>query len=540
MGQNGLTYAYKGSEYSQKNQFGELKNELLKCRMQPEDQYEIAVLLESMGWNDSRVLESFGAPSVFNLASDLWEVIQKEILIRQYTPEEKNSFTYITLKIIKSFLRGIIFALPMAISVIAMLTLKFSLWSYKYLSLDLATSIALGTVLSFMTVGGFTQSIARRGFFYIRQGYYNMARRITFYFVRKGFIICILLSVLFFIIDLFWRIFSIRMIIIADIAYFFLCAIWLSVTIMYILEREIVFTGLIAAGISVVYILFKLIKLKILFSQLISLILVSFFGIVISVVLFKQAEAKMERGIAPSLPRMSITLYSVMPYFIYGFWYFTFFYTDRVLAWSTNNYFMPYYIWFRGAYELGLDFALLMLIVPMGFNEVMVEKLMADLEINQKNHRYNEIDRFKNKHKRMYTKNILIVSGTAAVSAILVYTCVKLLDLSFIKYNNYEKLLSNATTEFVFVYALIAYTFLSIGLMNAVILFSLSQPQMINRCIIPASAVNFIVGFVLSRRFDYSFAVFGILCGSFVFLILTIRQVRRVLNDLDYYLYAAS
>ena len=38
---------------------------------------------------------------------------------------------------------------------------------------------------------------------------------------------------------------------------------------------------------------------------------------------------------------------------------------------------MPYVIWFRGQYELGLDFVFLTIIIPMVVCEVVVNRLMA-------------------------------------------------------------------------------------------------------------------------------------------------------------------
>jgi hypothetical protein len=108
-----------------------------------------------MGWTDRRAQEEFGVDDVFALANDLWEMSNNKIKQTPFTPKRKLSIWNNPLEAVRSFLRGTIFALPMALSVMAMLTLKFSLWSYVNLPLKLATSIAIGTVLSFMAVGGF-------------------------------------------------------------------------------------------------------------------------------------------------------------------------------------------------------------------------------------------------------------------------------------------------------------------------------------------------------------------------------------------------
>lgn len=548
---------------TKENELKDLIAEVLKRKMQPEDQYEIAAILESMGWNDARVAEKFGVEDIFEIAEDIWGAIQDKILFTPMLPTEKSGFISHSIDTLRNFLRGLIFALPMAISVFSMLTLRFSLWSYENLSLELATSIAIATILSFMVVGGFTQSIARRGFFYITQDYYNMARKITFYFIKIGYILCASIAALGLILNSFLEVFPFRMMIIIILYFFFLTAIWLSVTVMYILRKEIVFTGLLVAGILIVYGLYKAFisfnitnseTTAVIIAQIIALILVSVSGILLVIYFFVVAERKMEKGIAPSLPRMSITLYSVLPYFIYGFLYFTFIYADRVVAWSTNDTgYMPYLIWFRGSYELGMDFALLMLMVPMGFIEVVVGKLMRELEVSQKEFSGFDTSELGKKFMRIYNGRVITVFIFSIISAVSVFLLIRFIDRLELE-SLRSDLLATTTTVFVFIVALAGYTIISIGLMNSIILFSLSQPEMVNRAILPAFLTNVIVGFLLSRWMSawpglynsylevegYSFAVFGLLAGSIVFVILTYKSVRKVLTNLDYYIYASS
>lgn len=521
----------------------QISDEILKRRIKPEDRFEIAAILESMGWNDERAAEAFGSEDVFALADDIWIAIQQDIQFTPFQPEEKAGFIHYTLAMVRSFLRGIIFALPMAISVAAMLTLRFSLWSYEFLSTELATSIAIGTILSFMVVGGFTQAIARRGFFYVTQGYYNMGRRVIFYFVKLGYITCFAIAAVFLLVNAFLNIFTFKMGLVINLYFFFLSAIWLSVTVMYILQKEITFTGLLVVGIFSVYVLFGITG-NIILSQLISLVLVSIAGILLVLYFFIKAEKKAEKGISPMLPRTSITLYSVLPYFQYGFLYFSFLFADRIIAWSTNDSsFMPYIIWFRGHYELGLDFALLAIILPMGFNEVVVNKLMLDLEASQKNFTFDNLENLSKRYLNMYFTRFSIVALISCASSFMVYFTVVFINNNpqiNLYLHRSGSLLGNPDMVFVFVCALCAYGIVAIALMNAVILFSLSQPVLVTKSITPALITNMLVGFLLSRWFHYYFAVFGLIAGALVFLYLTTRQITKVLRNLDYYLYATS
>lgn len=516
----------------------QLIDKILERHVHLQDEFEIAAILESMGWNDERVSEQFGSEDVFSLAKDIWEIIDKKTLLTAFTPAERPPVFRNILYFIKNFTRGLIFALPMCISVISMLTLRFSLWSYLNLSLELATSIAIGTILSFVTVGGFMQAIARRGFFYITQDNYNIARRMTFYFIKLGFILCILIIVILLLLNLFFAVFSMYMINIIVLYYLFLTAIWLSVTVMYILRKELAFTGLLVLGIGFVFIFFRIVKLDIIISQIISLSIVSVLSILVAIYYFVSSEKQSEKGISPLMPRKSITLYSVLPYFIYGFMYFAFLFLDRVIAWSANDStFMPYVFWFRGAYELGLDFALLMLFIPMGINEALVSNLMLDIEISQKIYSLHEISTFNNRFLYKYIKYLVVISIVSVICAVTLYFSVEYLTRTLQLFGDF---LSDDTIRFVFIWAILAYAIIDVSLMNAIILFSLSQPEMINRALLPSLTVNLVIGFLLSRWFDYHYAVLGLFSGAVVFVILSSIKAVRVFKKLDYYIYAGS
>jgi hypothetical protein len=517
-----------------------LADEIQSRHMQLEDRYEIAAQLESMGWNDSRAAETFGVDDVFELADVLWQKISSSILFTPFAEVKKLSPAQLFVLLFRQFLRGVLFAIPMAISVVSMLTLKFSLWSYENLTVDLATGIAIGTIISFVVVGGFTQAIARRGFFYVMQGYYNMGRKITFYFIGIGFVVCIGISVFIVLFNLVFSLFSYQMLMIIVAYFFFLNSIWLSVTIMYILRKELLFSGLIVAGIGIVFLFYSVFGVNIIVSQLIALLIVSVASMLLVSYLFKRAESKMEKGIAPQMPLMSITLYSTIPYFIYGLLYFGFLFVDRMIAWSTNDEFMPFLIWFRGNYELGLDFSLLLLIIPMGISEMVVSKLMTDLESSQKAYWGNETDRMNRMFLAMYFKRLVLIAAISTASAFLFYWGYKLIFDKMTVSIGSKLFEQGSSSHFVLVWSMAAYVILAVALMNAVILFSVSQPWLVIRSIWPAFLVNVTSGFLLSRWEGHIFAVIGLFAGCIVFAVLSTRSVIGMMKKLDYYLYAAS
>lgn len=547
-----------------RSSFKELVDQVQEKTCNPEDKYEVAAVVESIGWNDSMVNEEFGAVDVFDLAQDIYEIINSQHLVVPMVHTKKTSAFGYFIRIIRSFIRGTIFALPMAVSVLAMLTLRFSLWSYEYLSLENATAISIGTIISFMVVGGFTQAIARRGFMYLNLGYYDMARKIVYFFVRIGYIACLCASILYLIINFVFSIYPWEMAFITVLFLLFLSAIWLSVTVLYILQKELIFTGLITAGIAIVYVFFVLLDKNIIVSQIIAISIVAIASVLIAHYIFVKAERKMEKGIAPTLPRLSIIFYTSIPYFAYGFLYFTLINIDRIIAWSTNNVYMPYLIWFRGQYELGLDFALIVLMLPMGLVEVVVNELMTNLVAHEKNYNAKDAQAMNDMYLSFFVKRNIAVGIFALFNALILYIVINYLTTSgFI----HLVVFANSTTLFTFIWAVLAYCMLSAALMNCLILFSLSQPKMVSHSIVVALLVDIVVGFLLSRWMSatiipdnwlhlpvglitwlqlhtategYSWAVVGLFAGSLVFTVLTTKKVKHVLKNLDYYLYTAA
>lgn len=527
----------KSANGERENRLNVLLDQIQQQRMQPEDKYEVAAIIESFGWNDRLVAQAFGAGNVFELSEILWDSLKARVVCSPIAQITKMGFWHYLKLIIGGFLRGTIFALPMAVSVVAMLTLRLSLWSYVNFSLENATSIAVGTILSFVAVGGFMQAIAHWGFRLLGMEQYYMARKLVFYYVKIGYVICFLIAVAFLIFNFVFVVFPWQMAFIVAIYFLFLSVIWLSTTIMYILQKELTFTGLIIGGIALVYIFFQVLHFGIIISQVIALSLVSVVGVLLARYFFLQAEKQMEKGINPPLPRLSLVLNISLPFFSYGFLYFLFLFIDRVVAWSTNNIYMPFLIWFRGEYELGLDLALIVLILPMGLVEAVVTEMMVNLEGHQKKYMMYEIPDLNNMYKRMYLRRLAYVTLFSALNAVGLYLLIEALN----KHGIFESVLFfGGTTRFVFIWAVIAYAIVAVALLNALILFFLARPKMAYRGVLLGLAVDLGLGFLLSRWVDYYWAVFGLLAGALVFAVVSSRQVLKVLNNLDYYLYSVS
>lgn len=519
------------------NRLEELAKSILEVSRSPDDENEVAAILESMGWSDDRVSESFGASDVFDLAKQLWPVVKAGVFTQAMEAPPRDSLLVAMAKNIRNFLRGVMFAAPMVISVLSMLTLRYSLWSYQYFSVDIATAIALGTLLSFSVTGGFTQAIARRGLMYVGQGEYGMARRMTFLLIRLGVITAVVVGFVLFFADTVFPVFPSSMMIIMLLYYSFLSAIWLSLTVFYMLQQEMVFTLLVSLGIGIVYVMHEIFRLAIIPSQVVALGVVSVLNVFLAVWLFRRAERRRETAEAPQMPRLSIVAYTVLPYFGYGFLYFTFLFVDRVMAWSSHEMLMPYVIWFRGEYELGLDWAIFALVLPMGVVETVVVRFSETLIREQKAILAARHMDFNRRYVATYIRSLISYIFVTVVSGIAVY--IMLLMVNRYGWFSEGPLMSN-TTMFVFRWAVVAYCILAGSLLNCLLLFTLSLPTPAISAITSALLVDVVVGFVLSRLGHYTFAIFGFVVGALVFVVLTTRATIKALSHLDFYLYSAS
>ncbi len=513
----------------------DLAAEVLKRTVSPRDPYEVAALLESMGWTDEQAASAFGSEDVFGLARDVYGICSQSVVTKPVAREARLPFHKAAWNYVSGYLRGMMFAMPMAISIFAVLTIRYSLWSYVYFSVEIATAIALGTIGSLLVTGGFCQAIARRGLMYVTLSEYNLARRFSFTIVRLGLVVVILLGLGVFVFNLVFAVFPTRIISVALFYYFFLSCLWLTITVLYMLRRELIFTAIIVLGIAMVFVMHEVFRMDIMVAQAIGLTCAALLALAVVLWLFRKYERPADPGVeVPPIPRASIVVYTVIPYFLYGFLYFALLCTDRIVAWSANSVFMPYLIWFRGQYELGLDWALLALILPMGMVEVLITNFWLNVPVKQKSFPASETDRFNRAQVDAYYRQTTVYGVVAVLSGVLVYLATRFLERSGV-FDLY--LFSDKVTYFVFTWGVVGYVFLTAGLLNAMYLFSLSRPDPVVRATAYAVGANFLLGFVASRVIDYHWAVLGLVAGAIVFFALTTVYAVRSLASLDYHLY---
>ncbi|HDN78874.1 MAG: hypothetical protein DRI61_16595 [Chloroflexi bacterium] len=514
-----------------------LADEVIDKIGKPLDKWAVAAALESIGMRDADAIRDFDKLDLFALAEDVFA----HCMAREWEPRIVEKLEELTWRErLKRFLRfyvhGLLFALPMAGQIFAVLLLGYSLWASLRFTEREGTVVAFGTILSFFVTGGFVQAIGRRGYFYLEQGNYILAREICLRLIKVGTLMVIVAGLLTFSLSLVTPFFSHSMLPVALVYYFLLSELWLCLAVLYVLKERVAILVLTVTGAVIVYLLSKFTPLVIFFAHWIGLavtdILVFAWG-------YRMLDQKVKSagkrpGIA-HLPRPSILIYSTAPYFIYGILYFAFLFADRLVAWSVGPKPPFYLIWFKTPYEWGLDWALISLILSTAVLEytinefakliIPVQKLFDAFHIAEHN-RF-----FRLFHRRQV--NLLLV--TAVISAVIAY----LMALFLPRFFGMRNILEEPVIWFVFFGGVIGYNLLAWGLMNGVFLFSLSRPGFVLKAISAAIVLGVATGFLLSRVRSYEWSVVGLVVGSLVFGVLTTWYAFRLLDRLDYYYYSA-
>jgi hypothetical protein len=238
------------------------------------------------------------------------------------------------------------------------------------------------------------------------------------------------------------------------------------------------------------------------------------------------------------LPRTSVLIHSVGPYFLYGIAYFTLLFADRVVAWSTADFQLPLVLWFRTPYELGLDWALLTLVLTLALLEHVVHEFSENAIPVQT--RTAGLDRADHNRwfTRFYARQTAFLGFIAVMSTVLVYSLV----IWSRRFSGNEQVLdffASPVTFQVFVLGAVGYALLALALMNASFFFTLSRPWPMLRAIGAGLASGIAVGYVLSRTVTYWWGAVGLTVGMGTFAVLSTIETVRLMRNLDYAYYAA-
>ncbi len=455
--------------------------------------------------------------------TDLWEMAQtqfRELAVESSEPDEPVRRT----SGFWEYLKGIAFAMPMAVSGLAMLFLRYSLWGGD-LPMDVGAAVAVGTVASFVVSGGFVQAMARRGMFYLGTKEPLVCFESTLDWLGMGalalaFTACLALSLNWYIAWLKPEVGLMATAFLLGLGVF-----WMATGILYMLDRNAEVLGAMLVGLAVVTALHRYMGIPVVMAQIVGVVAATGTAILAGVRrLMKPVSAGQNPMRAEALAR---TVVSAGPYFLYGVLLYTFLFSDRIVAWTAQA--GVHRLMFRSDYETGVNVALFAFVMQVGWVRVSGAAYRASMQEFLGSYRATQVAGFNFAMKRFYWQRLNQFLAIAVVSTAIAYAGCRWFGV-----------FKNPGILLVAVLALIACPLLVWSLWNVNLLFALSRPWAVLGGLGVACLFNLLAGFVLSRVGGYHYSAAGFLLGAAVLALLTTRSSLRTLEQCDYYNFASG
>ena len=528
--------------------FEELTQDVRRLAGRPINKDAVAATLESMGMRHRDAKTDYGVASLFELADQIYDTI-----ILREQQEEQEEAVYDSRQIFghnigekaafffKFYGQGLLFSVPMLSQVVAIILFRYSLWAWLEFNEAQATMVALGTIFAFVVTGGFVQATGRQITGFKSEQNYLLAYRSGLKILLYGTLSVVVVGAFMYVVNIAIPFYTNRMIVIGGIYMLFISMLILSSAILYALAHRVaIILGIVLGTVLVIYAMNHT-YIGIYWAHWSGLSIALIFLMAYIHFYFKFKIKRMPPQLRKqSLPRFEIFYYSNYAYFLYGALYFLFLFMDRLMAWSAggeNE--MPYIFWFDTIYELGMDWALITLILTIAVLEYSINAFSYQLIpiLKQVNIKY--INQFNRWFTAFYRRQLWLLLIIGIISLIVSYYGILSLQVFQAEIPELRDFFSSVITYKVFWLGSFGYLLLTGGLLNVLFFFTLNRPLFALKALTISVIVNFIVGFVCSRVISYEYAVLGLVLGSLTFLILTSLKARYFFRNLDYYYYSA-
>jgi hypothetical protein len=485
------------------------------------DPWEIVAIVEALGYTDKTIEAEFGCPNALVLGQFIYAQrdqfpfaeIATNIDKRQPTFKDELDIFF------TQFSHSFIYTIPFII----LLILNYLPVEKKldFLPPELNSLFGFVTMASLITSGGFVQTIGRRGLFYIGLKDPIQANRICNSILSMGIFTTILLGSFGVLFSFYQGITTDKYTIVAGIYYLILSTIWMLFAIVGLQNRFAAPTILI--GVTCCFFIFRVFfKLSALESQ-IGTISIAFISLILLFV-FNQIEHRSLRpkfGQLVPLPRLSVLIYLLIPYFLYGIVYFGFIFADRLVA---NIAVAGHYQLLPGNnldYQNSMDLALLALLLIVPLVEYCSYKMVIywyDLAKKMTLVGANSLA------WQLQKKYWLLIGRILIYFSVLISIVIILLSIL------HRSQIDNALTLF----ACLGYLLFAIGLFNTVILLSLDRLYDILGILTIATVIDFIIGYLLSSLFGVYLAAIGLVIGASFFAITSSQKILKAIDRPEY------
>ncbi|PYR62845.1 MAG: hypothetical protein DMF91_05370 [Acidobacteria bacterium] len=483
------------------------------------DAWEATALIESLGYTDTRVGAEFGFPDTMTLGTYVFDRLSRDVRASGAAGAEPPR--HLLVDFANSAGSTLVYAIPWLIAFIA-----------ESINPDIlrlpghtGPSLSIALMLSLIVSGGFIQAISRRGQFYVGMRQPELAALVCGYLFRLGAAVTVAIAVAGVATGWYFGLFSWPYLLLAADQFIILSLLWMTCAMLAVRHeywRQPIAFG---AG-AIAFIALRAAGRDALLAEIIAsaVVLAAAF---VQVPLVFASESHEQLAEVP-LPRMTVVLYRVLPFFWYGTAYFCFLFADRFAASASVAALTGAPFGLRATYKLGMDIALLTFLFASAGVEYANIRFTRWIKTESRAPYISDRNQFGRALGRHHLWMLALVAGvflpTAAVVAVLV------------------KWLLPAEPASVWTMAALGdlgYLLFALALLNMLVLFSLNRPWMAVKSLTAGLAANIGVGFVLSHAVNTSFATAGLIVGAALVAALSTIAVRRTLRRADYALAAA-
>ncbi|MBN8724794.1 MAG: hypothetical protein J0M03_17785 [Acidobacteria bacterium] len=504
----------------QADKLSDILKKVIQVNPYPLNYWETTAIVESLGYTDKLVQQDLGFENCLALGQELYNQLSNQPI--PITKTLQVSWQKVIKNEIFCFLEQFSYSFVYAIPWLVMFILensKFGKFEF-ILPPDLAAPLSLALMASLITSGGFIQIIVRRGQLYLNLGEIALARKICLQFLFLAISITIILAFIGLVLGFYRNLFPDKYLIMAAIYYLILSLLWLLCAIIS-LRKPVWHIPSIFIIASIIFILLSYLGFNVLFVQFASIgfSLIVAIGLVIFKLPSNKTNEKME------MPRAPVLIYSLAPYFCYGLCYFSFLFADRLTAGSTVSVAAGLSFALNLDYKKGMDIALLIFLILVAVTEYLHYKFMHFWYDQAKNFVITTRDNLSGLLIKYYLLLLFAIFVMYLIMGSLVIYCLNA-DIT-------ENIMK------VSIIGIVGYAIFTVGLLNSMILFSLSRPILLLRSIIPGLLANFVLGYLLSHFFATHYAAIGFLLGASIFSLHSTKAILAILRYPDYAYYAS-
>ncbi len=487
------------------------------------DRWQTMAIIESLGYTDRIIKEEFNFADVLEIGEYIYQQNQPSLPKPETQPPSNWSKKAIDeiYAFAAQFSRSFVYAIPL-ISLLIFGNVK-SGNTWKFISPQLASLFTLATLASLITSGGFIQAIARRGEFYLGLGFPQQARRACISLLGLGMLTSFILAVISLWFGFYRGLFGDEYLVLGAAYYLILSLLWMLLSILSLLS--VWGTPLTLIGLTVIFGIFKFkAAMGALEAQIVAIFCTLILLSLAVVILFKRQQIAHPTEGEVELPNLSATVYLLAPFFSYGIVYFCFIFADRLIAGWAVAPASGLIFAIDSAYQRAMDLALLNFLLAVPLSEYLAYRLIRYWYRQTKVVKLENMAALSQQLNRFYllvTAVILVIFGLLVAFTIGIPT---------------PKPWVTIDTSLTFIGCL-GYLLLVLGLLNAIILFSLNLVSAAIASLFPSLILNLVVGYIAANVVDPYWAVLGLVVGSTVFMLLSRQKILQAIKSPDYAYY---